>query len=444
MNASFLRARADVHLPFRRRAVRSSRAALLTLALAWLAASASSVAQTAPLGANVDDLLEYARANNPEIASLRHEADAASERIGPAGALPDPVLRVELENITNHGSDAAPSLWPSKVGDTKYTLMQALPAWGKRDLRRDVAVADAHQAEARATALWSDLSARIKIAYAQYYLAVGNERLTREVLDLVVRLERVAQARYAGGLAPQQDAIRAQLEQSAMRSELIGLESDQRTQRARLNALLARDPVAALAEPQSLRPLPPAGVLSGPALLARARSVNPKLFAEQARVESARKNQELTLRNRYPDITVGVSPTQTGSRVNTWGVMFEVNIPLQQAPRRSQEREALALLDAAQARADATANELAGELTQRLAALEAARQTESLIKTNLLPQADLSLRSALAAYENGKVDFATLLEAQRQIRKARQDLLKVQTEAQLQLAELERMVGEAL
>ena len=44
-----------------------------------------------------------------------------------------------------------------------------------------------------------------------------------------------------------------------------------------------------------------------------------------------------------------------------------------------------------------------------------------LVKTQLLPQSELALQSALAAYENGKVEFATLLEAQRQIRKAQQE-----------------------
>ena len=62
----------------------------------------------------------------------------------------------------------------------------------------------------------------------------------------------------------------------------------------------------------------------------------------------------------------------------------------------------------------------------------------------MLPQSELSLQSALAAYENGKVDFATLLEAQRQIRKARQELLKSQVEAQMRLAEIERILGEDL
>ena len=89
-------------------------------------------------------------------------------------------------------------------------------------------------------------------------------------------------------------------------------------------------------------------------------------------------------------------------------------------------------------------HQLLGELAGNLAGLDAARRTEALVKTQLLPQSELSLQSALAAYENGKAEFAMLLEAQRQIRKARQEILKSQVEAQMRLAEIERILGEDL
>jgi cobalt-zinc-cadmium efflux system outer membrane protein len=421
---------------------------LIALALAAMLVTAGTAspaaAQDFPLGTSVQGLLDYARSRSPDLAAMRQEAAAAAQRVGPAGAWPDPVLRVELMNINNYGTDAAPSLLPSRVGETKYTLMQTLPFFGKRELRRDAAAAEARQAGSRTDAAWLDLAARIKSGYAEFYRAAGNERLTQEVLQLMAQLEQVAQARYAGGLVPQQDPIRAQLEQTAMRSELISLESEKRQLRARLNALLGRDAAATLAEPEQLRPLPAVTAADAVALAQRARAANPRLLAEQSRLTAARLNRDLTWRNRYPDLQVGIAPSQMGSRITTWGLMFEVSIPLQQGTRRSQEAEALAMVGAAQARAEAVANELVGDLGGNLAALDAARRTEALVRTQLLPQSQMSLRSAQAAYENGKLDFAPLLEAQRQIRKARQDLLKAQTEAQLRLADIERILGEDL
>ena len=417
---------------------------LLFALLAATGLSGPAVAQEATLGADLKGLLSYARAQSPDLRAMQAEADAASQRIGPAGALPDPVLRVELMNINNYGNDASPSLLPWKVGETKYTLMQSLPLWGKRDLRRDAAAADARQADAKTDATWVELAARIKTTYAEYYRAAGNERLAGEVLGLMARLEQIAQARYAGGLTGQPDAIRAQLEQTAMRAELIALDSEKRQLRAKLNGLLARDGTAALADPVALRPLPALSTGDAQSLVDRARQRNPQIAAELARLTAAQKNRELTQANRYPDLQVGVSPSQMGSRITTWGVMFEINIPLQQASRRGQEREADAMVSAARSRADALSHQLLGELGANLAGLDAARRTEALIRSELLPQSELGLQSAVAAYESGKAEFAMLLEAQRQIRKARQELLKSQVEAQMRLTDIERILGEDL
>ena len=135
---------------------------LLIVLLATVGTSGPVAAQGSALGADLQGLLAHARAQSPELRAMQAEADAAAQRVGPAGALPDPVLRVELMNINNYGTDASPSLLPSKVGETKYTLMQSLPLWGKRELKRDAASADARQADARSDAAWAELSARIK------------------------------------------------------------------------------------------------------------------------------------------------------------------------------------------------------------------------------------------------------------------------------------------
>ena len=416
---------------------------ILALACAGLAAATAVLADQRPLGANVESLLDYAR-NNPEYASMRYEADAASQRVYPAGAFADPMLRVELENITNAGTPLPPSLNPSKVGDTKYTIWQPIQFWGKRGLKREVAEADAAQAQGRAAMTWAELAMRIKSDYARYYQVVQNQLLIREIIDLLDRLETIAQARYSNGLAPQQDVIRAQVERTSMRSDLLMQESEQQGVEATLNSLLARPTAAPLALPERLRRVPAPAKLEPDALVDRLRGRNPELFTEDARIVSAEKNRELTYKNRWPDFAVGVTPIQMGTKIGEWDVMFEVNIPLQQESRRWQEREAESMLAAAHARKEAVANRLLGELYENLAGLRAAQRIETLTSGSLLPQAEATFRAALAGYETGRVDFATLLDAQRQIRTSKQNLLKAQMDAQMRLATIERLLGEDL
>jgi outer membrane protein, heavy metal efflux system len=396
------------------------------------------------LGSNLAGLLDYAREHNPEFAASRYEADAAQQRVQRASAFPDPVLRTELMDITNDGTNKGTSLLPSQVGATKYTLMQSVPWFGKRDLQRELAEAQAAQTDGRVTAAWADLSSNIKSVYAQYYYLSGSEQLTRETLELMSSLEQVAQTRYANGLAAQQEVIRAQVEQTGLRSELLALENERHHAQGRLNTLLSRPAMAALAEPASLRRLPAPSQLDYAVLEQKLRARNPQLLIADARKEEAEKSRDLAYANRSPGFTLGVAPTQIGNSIKTWDLMVEFNIPLQQGTRRAQEYEADAMLAASESRKQALLNQMLADLSESVSGLETAQRTESLTETQLLPQAELTYRSALTGYENGRVDFATLLDAQRQILNARQQQLKAQLEAQLRLAEIERLLGEDL
>lgn len=412
-------------------------------ALLVLGSPARALAQEAVPGATIESLLTLARERNPEYASMRDEAQAASERVTMAGALMDPKFRVEWMDITKMG-EQNPTLWPGDVGRTEYTLMQDLPWFGKRDIKKNIAAQEALVSQGKTQGTWAELAAKVKTTHAQRYFLLHTQALTRELLDLTQRLASVAQVRYASGLAMQQEAIRAQVEQTAMQTELLAQAGESRQADARLNALLARPSTAALAPPERLRPVPTGAKLDADALMVRVRQSNPQLFTEESRIRSAELGRDLSLKNRYPDFTLSVTPTQVQSRIAEWSLMLELNLPLQQDSRRAQEREAQAMLSAAQSRREAIANQVMADLSENLAGMETALRTERLIQTSLLPQAELTLQAALASYENGRLDFATMLDAQRQVRQARQSRLKAQLEAQMRLAEIEKLVGEDL
>ncbi len=404
--------------------------------------SSGSAQATEPLGADLQGLLSYARDHNPELAAMRHEADAAAQRIQPAGALPDPVLRTELMDFTNRGSNRAASLLPNQVGATRYLIMQSIPWYGRRDLQREAAEAQVAQANGQVASTWTELSYRIKSVYAQYYYFAGSEKLMQESLDLMTSLEQIAQTRYANGLGVQQDVIRAQVEQTDLRTELLKLENMQHHMHGRLNTLLSRPTMAALAQPAHLRPMPSESQLGEGVLDEKLLTRNPQLQVADASLNEAEKQRDLAYSNRYPGFTLGLAPTQSGSTLKSWDLMIEFNIPLQQESRRSREQEAEAKVAASDSRKEALLNQMRMALSESVSGLDTARRTETLLATRLLPQAELTYQSALAGYETGKVDFATLLDAQRQILKAKQQQLESQRDAQLRLAEIEQLLGE--
>jgi outer membrane protein, heavy metal efflux system len=419
---------------------------LLAAALAIASGSGPVRAAEPALGSNVDSLLAFARERHPEFAAMRHEADAADARIASAGALPDPMFGIELRDFTNESGMNAdrPNLLPARIGGARYTVTQSLPWFGKRALRREIAAAAGTVAQGQAASTWTDLAWQIKQTYAQHYLHMTNLRYGQENLGLLDQLEKITQVRYANGLAPQQDVIRAQTERTALAGELAMVEGEHAQMGERLLTLLGRPGGVHLHGPERLRPLPAVAQLEVAALEARLLERNPRLAADAARIEAAEKGRALTVRERYPDVNVGLAAMQERNRVTSYDLMFEINIPLQQDSRRAKEREAERLLDAARARQEATLNQLRAELAESLVALHTARRVEELARTSLLPQAELTLQAALAGYETGKVDFAAVLDAQRQIRRAKEDLVRARVSQEMRRADIERAIGEEL
>lgn len=395
------------------------------------------------LGAEIGGLLDYARTHNPDYAAWQAESQVSAARSNVAGRWADPKLRLELMDVTRMGAQN-PNLLPGRVGSTRYLLMQDISWLGKNDLKHDVAQAEAAGVRSRTQEAWAELAAQIKTAYARRYYLHHSLQLNREMLVLMARLEQIARTRYASGLAAQQDVIRAQLEQTRLRSELIELEMQQHHEDAQLNALLARPIHALLQEPVRLPVLPSAASLDARLLEARLRQHSPQLQMQEAEIQSAEKNRALAEKNRYPDFTLGFAPVQMQNAVRQWDVMLEMNIPLQQETRRAQEYEADARLEAVRRRQEAVTHRLLAQLAEALSALDAARHTARLMNDDLLPQAELTYQAALAGYEAGRLDFATLLEAQRQIRQGRLSRLKAEVEGCVQLAQIERLLGGSL
>ena len=280
------------------------------------------------------------------------------------------------------------------------------------------------------------------MGYAQFFYSHTAARVNQELAEIAARLEQVAQTRYANGLAPQQDALKAQLEKTSLSAERLSLASEIRQVEAKLNVLLLRPVNAQLTPPLALpgldKDLPSADLAS----LALQR--NPQIQAQNAQIESAQASRKLADSNRYPDFALGIAPIQTGNRVEKFEVMLEMNLPLRWDVRNAQRDEAGAMLAAAESRKNAAEQQLRGDIEEARSAYLLAQSQQQLLSNTLLPQAQLTFRSALAGYENGKVDFTTVLDSIRQIRQLRLDLARNQKEQLTRQAELEKWIGEEL
>lgn len=391
---------------------------------------------TAALGANEADLLQYAEAHHPALAAALVEREASVARREAAGKFEDPMLELELRDIPRD----SPTLSPARAGSTRYLFSQRLPAWGKRSLQQQIAGSDVDRAGAQAAEARLELRQQVRSAYAARWAAGRSLQAIDELERTLDALGQLARSRYAAGLAPQQDAIRAAVERTGLARRRLALEAAAAEAASNLNAALARDldaPLAAPVEAPAAIAVPP---LAG--LRARQDAANPALAAAAAEVERARVAAQLTRRNRYPDLVLGVAPIQQGNALEAWDLMLSVSLPLQWGRRHAEEREARLTSDAATLRRAALGIALAGEVGGEWTQWRNASRQAEVIETTLLPQSEANYRSALGSYKVGEVDFGTLLEALRQCTTSRLDLIDLRLETQLRATRIARLTGE--
>ena len=386
---------------------RPPRRRLLACVLAGaLWALALPVTATEPIpGHSLESIRTWVLEHNPELRAMGLETQAAEARILPAGALPDPMASVGFRGL----DPDKPWRTVGAEREVNYALRQRFPLWGKRDLARTAASQNAVAIGLDRITAARDLLSDAEAAYARYWHADQAVAVLDRRIALLRQVEEIAGVRYALGRAPQQDAIRAQVEQTSLQRERIERLAAKQEAAATLNAVLGRRSDAPLATPDEA---PRLAVHS--ASLAEAlddADAHPAVRSQQARAEAARTNVVLQRRNRFPDITLGVGAMQFGNGIESTELMFEVEIPFQQRARRERERESRLLEEAALARRDATLRAVEERGASAWSQWTSARERRQLIQNTLLPQADATWQSALASYQVGEVDFGTLLEA---------------------------------
>jgi outer membrane protein TolC len=386
------------------------------------------------LGATLESVLAAGRQLNPALRAAALETSAAAAKAAGADALDDPIISDSYQTYRN----------PNVFSGHAVMVTQAVPLWGKRELRREAALADLDAARGREQAARDALDERIKITFAQYYVASRALAVNREVIAVTFGIRSTAEARYAAGTGGQAAAIRALREETSASIERARLEGNRAAARAVLNALLARPVDAPLAEPLRLRSTP-ARVLAVALLVERARGSSPSLAASGAEVSAARSRAELAERAWYPDLTVGAGPLiQTNNRPPGVAATVGFNIPLPWGREASEQQAATAQFGAAEQRYEAALLDIQSALAEAREKLEAARRVKALVVRKALPEARTALESVLSDYSQGRGDLAAALEAQHRVHDLELERLRIELDEQIALAGVERLIGGEL
>ncbi|MBI5464950.1 MAG: TolC family protein [Ignavibacteriales bacterium] len=379
------------------------------------------IAQDGKTSLSLRQAMNEALAYNPEILKTQKEIDAAAARVLQAGRIPNLELSVAYNEIST-------SLAVGDAGEKDVGLTQPIEFPGKRGSRVDVAEHGKSIAELSLLRTKAIVSAKVKRAYYQSLLAgevVSNLKFT---ITLLSDFLRTVTERYQAGASKYLDVIRAKVEVTRLRNDLVEAKREQQTRLGELNVLLGRTgntPVV-LSDSLTYQPL---GIPQDSAVEVYANQSNILKIVER---EAQRSQSVLNLaRTSYlPDFSLGValqkrpgqiSPTGSSGnpslRDNYLGFQFGASVPLWfwQAPK-GEVQEAEALLDMSNIRISAARLRVRLNILSAFRSASVAQEQLQVFDTSLLRDVEDQLRAGISAYQNNQVDALNLFDIYRTFR----------------------------
>jgi cobalt-zinc-cadmium efflux system outer membrane protein len=381
--------------------------------------------------------------NNPEIQAALLEHDAASQRIAPAEALDDPVLEAGVVNAPLASSPFdREDMTRKQIG-----LYQRQPFPGKRGLRKEIAAEDAQSVGYGYQETVNRVVRDIKVAYLNLGLTLEVTRLAEKNKLILEEFLHLAEDHYGVGRGNQADVLKAQTQVSRIMDELLRLARERPSAEAELIRALGRNANIAppVAPPPQLREVS----LNLEILREAALAQRPQLLALQSIVARNEKALELARKNYYPDFDVRMSYGQRNnmldgtSRPDLASLTVAVNLPVWRGNKLApREAESLAMRGQALSLYQVQRNEVSARLSQQVAMAEQNLKSARLYQTAILPQARLTVESALAAYRVNRVDFLTLLDSRMTVFNYEISLASVITDYNKALAEIDLLIGK--
>ena len=406
------------------------------VAVALAAVSLPLFAADAPL--TLAEAQRRAIERSRQLAAQDAAIAASRDMAVAAGELPDPTLKLQLQNVPVEGADRF-NINRDFMTMRSVGVMQELTRREKRELRRERFEREAEKTEAEKNLAIANIQRDTALAWLDLHYAQAMAAVTREEAD-ATRLEiTAAEGAYRAGRVNRSDVISAYSMRSAMSDRVS--EMTRRLANARIALARWIGDVGAVA----LSTLPDIERmhLHGDGLEHQLLQ-HPDVEVLRRREEIARTEAKLASASKKPDWSVEL---MYSNRASQFGDMASigVSVPLQLFQGNRQDREVAAKLAMAeQARAEREEMERAHVAEIRAMVAEWRNGLERLrrYERELVPLARERTQATLAAYEGGKASSGELLMARRNQIDVRMQALQLEMETARLWAQLEFLIPD--
>ncbi len=361
---------------------------------------------------SLKSLLDEALASNPEIKAARAKWEASTKRPSQVSTLPNPTVGV---SYTNASFDKL-TLGKDDFSQIGVSASQEFPFPDKLSLMGKIAEEEANAEEQLLGATTRKVLADLKEAYYDWYLVNKSIEITKKNKELIERFVNITESRYKVGKGIQQDVIKAQLEASGFIERLELLNQKKEIVESRIRTILNRPSDSPLGKPEEVKKSELN--LSLDELYKLTKSESPLLRAKRNLIEKSNQALKLATKGYLPDFVAEFDWfdrgkfTNEGPFADMWQVKVGFIVPLYfWRKERFGVEEAVSQLREAREEYNNTTLNLTFTLKDKYIAVKTSEKLLDLYSKGIIPQANLSLNSAIASYEVGNVNFLTLLDS---------------------------------
>lgn len=355
------------------------------------------------------EAIRIGEARSARLAAQSAAVAATSGLADRALQLPDPKLRLGLDNVPVSGPDSL-SLTADSMTMKRIGVMQEVPSGDKRRARSERSARERDVEQASLVLERASLRREIAVAWYEVLHATRALEVLGELDNAVALQEATVGAAIAAGRASAADgfAVRSALE--AVRDQAIDQERLLARARIQLASFLGEDAQRPLgAAPDTAQLSVPVSALLG------SLDRQPALQVLEQREALARSEVAVARSTKSPDWSVEfLFGQRTPYYSNMATLMFSIDLPL--AAERRQDRDvaaSLAQVERARALREEARRAYEGQVRALAVDWETWNRRVERFEKVLIPLAAARAEAALAAYRGGRGELVAVIEARK-------------------------------
>ncbi len=406
--------------------------------IALLAAALLPSPASAQATLSLADAQRIAVERSRQLAAQDAAIVASKEMAAAAGQLPDPVLKLGIDNLPIDGEDRY-SLTRDFMTMRRIGVMQEFTRDDKRKLKVQRFDRETERAVTEKAVAVAALQKDTAIAWLErYYLERMRVVVAAQAAETNLEIE-AAEGAYRAGRGTQVDLFTARASRIALDDRLSELDRrvrDARTALARWVGAAAEAPLAGKSDFTKV------GLTSH--TLDQEIERHPEIALLARQVAMAETEAQIAKANKQADWSLELAYQQRGPAFSNM-VSVGVSIPLQWDQKNRQNRDLaskLALTERAKAQQEELVRAHIAEIRAMLNAWENGHERIARYERELVPLAQDRTQAALAAYRGAKGDLNSVLAARRNEIEVRTQTLQIEMDTARIWAQLNFLVPD--